>query len=244
MNDPRLLGRIGADRVPLLRTPEPPPGMLAAFRALGDASALVSDVLDELGMAAVVAASDLQPCIPGAVMVGTALTLRNEFEPGNLREKAASQPPMGMHDLVAHNLAVVDNVLVIQGMAGVSNLGGMSARVGRRQGEAGAVVDGGVRDVADFRALGYPVWAAGITPVTGRWRIRTTRINAPVVVRGVAVAPGDIVVADGTGVAFIPLMHAAEVLRRCQARLELDERRCAAIERGVALEELFGRSAA
>jgi regulator of RNase E activity RraA len=238
--DQKLLGRIDPDRVMLPRTPAPPEGLVEGFRALGDASALVSDVLDELGIQGAVAASQLQPCLPGKAMVGVALTLRNETEPGDFAQKAARGAPMGMQDIVAHNLAAPGNVLVVQGVAGISNLGGMSALIGKRQGEVGAIVDGGVRDVADFNSAGYAVWATGVTPVTGRWRIHTTQINGPVSICGIAVAPGDIVVADGTGVAFVPLARAAEVLLRCQDKLKLDDARCAAIARGDSLETLFG----
>jgi len=47
------------------------------------------------------------------------------------------------------------------------------------QGEIGAIVQGGVRDVAHSRALDYPVWASDITPVTGKWRTEPSRSTAP-----------------------------------------------------------------
>ena len=53
-------------------------------------------------------------------------------------------------------------------------MGGNSAQTGRRQGEAGAIVQGGIRDVPHQRAVGYPIWASDITPVTGKSRIGTT----------------------------------------------------------------------
>jgi regulator of RNase E activity RraA len=109
-----------------------------------------------------------------------------------------------MAEFEAHNLALKGDVLVIQGVADVSNMGGLSAQTGRRQGEIGAIVQGGVRDVAHSRALDYPVWASDITPVTGKWRIETMEINGPVQIGEVRVAAGDLVVADDTGVCFIP----------------------------------------
>src|SRR5260370_15395013 len=109
-----------------------------------------------------------------------------------------------MAEFEAHNLALKGDVLVIQGVADVSNMGGLSAQTGRRQGEIGAIVQGGVRDVAQSRALDYPVWASDITPVTGKWRIETMEINGPVQIGEVRVAAGDLVVADDTGVCFIP----------------------------------------
>jgi regulator of RNase E activity RraA len=70
-------------------------------------------------------------------------------------------------------------VLVIEGVHGVSNIGGISAAIGKRQGEIGAVVDGGVRDVSECRAIGYPIWSRDVTPLTGKWRVQTVQINFP-----------------------------------------------------------------
>lgn len=236
------LGRIEASRVKLLRVPRLQPDVIEGFRALGEASPVISDVLDELGIAGAVGASTLRPAWPGGAIVGYALTVRNEREEGEFADKAARNAPMGMHDLVAHNLAQTGDVLVIQGVAGVSNLGGMSAQAGKRQGELGAVVDGGVRDVEHFTASGYPVWSTEVTPITGRWRIRTVEINGAVTIQGIAVAPGDVVVADRTGVCFVPAARAAEVLQHAQKKQAADDERCAAIARGTPLHAMFGNA--
>jgi len=75
-----------------------------------------------------------------------------------------------------------------------------------------------VRDIAHSRALGYPVWASDITPVTGKWRLETVEINGPIQIGGVRVAPGDLVVADDTGVCFIPRDVVLEVLEGAEKR--------------------------
>jgi hypothetical protein len=129
-----------------------------------------------------------------------ALIVRNILQRINPIE-GARQHVNRMAEFEAHNLALKGDVLVIQGVADVSNMGGISAQTGKRQGEIGAIVQGGVRDA---RALDYPVWASDITPVTGKWRIETMEINGPVQIGEVRVAAGDLVVADNTGVCFIP----------------------------------------
>src|SRR5262249_61603284 len=74
----RLTGRIAADRIRLMAVPRPPAGAVERFRALGDSTGIVSDVMDELGISSgVVGASVLRPTIAGAVIVGPALTVHN-----------------------------------------------------------------------------------------------------------------------------------------------------------------------
>ena len=143
-----------------------------------------------------------------------------------------------MAEFEAHNLALPGDVVVVDGVAGISNMGGISAQTGKRQGEAGAVVFGGVRDVAHSRRVGYPVWAAELTPVTGKWRIETVEINGEVVLAGIRVVPGDIVFADETGVCFIPRARAAEVLALAKQKSAPEEAKCKAIDDGVSVADL------
>jgi 4-hydroxy-4-methyl-2-oxoglutarate aldolase len=105
-------------------------------------------------------------------VVGPALTVRNirrRIDP----HVAARENKNGMAEFEAHNLAEDGDVLVISGVSGVSNMGGISAYTAQRQGERGAIVMGGVRDVRHSRSIGYPVWASEITPITGKWRLET-----------------------------------------------------------------------
>jgi 4-hydroxy-4-methyl-2-oxoglutarate aldolase len=82
------------------------------------------------------------------------------------------------------------------------------------------------------------VWASEITPVTGKWRIETIEINGEIVVAGIRVAPGDIVLADDTGVCFIPVARAAEVLAIAKQKSAAEEAKCAAIAAGVPVADL------
>jgi regulator of RNase E activity RraA len=143
-----------------------------------------------------------------------------------------------MAEFEAHNLALPGDVVVIDGVAGISNMGGISAQTGKRQGEAGAIVSGGIRDVSHSRRVEYPLWATEITPVTGKWRIETVEINGDIQIAGIRVSPGDIVVADETGVCFIPIARAAEVLERALAKAAFEEEKCSAIVAGTSVADL------
>jgi regulator of RNase E activity RraA len=233
----RLTGKIAAERIRAFEAPRPAEGLVEGFKALGDCSGVVSDVMDELGITGVVAASTLRPTIAGSVMVGPAFTVRNVVQRGEAYE-AARDHVNGMAEFEAHNLAQPGDVVVIEGVPGVSNMGGISAQTGKRQGEAGAIVDGGVRDVAHSRRVGYPIWSTEVTPATGKWRLQTVELNGEVVVAGARVAPGDIVVADDTGVCFIPRDRAAEVLALAQKKAAAEVAKCEAIDRGVPVWDL------
>ena len=237
MTERKLTGKIDASKIKMFELPPVRDGLLDDFRALGDASGVISDIFDELGITGVLAASFLRPTIPGAIAVGTALTVRNV----PLRQhpyEAARSKVNGMAEFEAHNLAKPGDMVVIQGVSGISNIGGISAQTGKRQGEVGAIVDGGIRDVPHSRAVGYPLWSSEVTPVTGKWRIQTVEINGDIQIGGIRVSPGDIVFADDTGVCFIPLERAEEVLVLAQKKAAAEARKCKLIEEGMPVADL------
>jgi 4-hydroxy-4-methyl-2-oxoglutarate aldolase len=237
MIEKKLTGKIPRERIRFIETPRPPAGIIEGFSALGDATGIVSDVMDELGITGVIGASVLKPTIPGSSIVGPALTVRNIVQREHEYE-AARRHVNKMAEFEAHNLALPGDIVVIDGVAGISNMGGISAQTAKRQGEAGAIVFGGIRDLAHSRRAGYPVWASEITPVTGKWRIETIEINGEIVIAGIRVAPGDIVLADDTGVCFIPVARAAEVLAIARQKSASEEAKCAAIAAGVPVADL------
>src|SRR4051794_13636681 len=84
----KLTGKIAEERIRMWQTPRPPEGVIERFKDLGDASGVVSDVMDELGITGVVGASVLRPTMAGAVIVGPALTVRNIIQRGHPYESA------------------------------------------------------------------------------------------------------------------------------------------------------------
>ena len=210
--------------------------MLERFRSLGDLTGTVSDVLDQLGIVGAVPASVLRPSDPKARIVGRALTVLNRARKESVPQAVATKKS-GLGEINAHRIAKPGDVLVIQGVPNVSSLGGTSATVGKRQGEIGAIVDGGVRDVDHSRGIGYPIWSSSVTPITGKWRVETVGVNVPVAVAGINVAPGDIVLADECGVCFVPKERANEVLAIAQRWTDWEEERLKKLAAGIPLEE-------
>jgi 4-hydroxy-4-methyl-2-oxoglutarate aldolase len=232
-----LTGKVPRERIGTLELPRLPAELIATFRALEDLSGVVSDALDELGIAGAIPSSVLRPTDAGARLCGPALTVLNQPLAVPVA-KAVQANVSRLGEIEAHNLAAAGDVLVIQGVEGVSSMGAISASIGKRQGEAGAVVDGAVRDIAHSRGIGYPVWSKGASPITGKWRIETVAINAPVAICGIAVRPGDLVVADEVGVCFVPYERAADVLATVLRILKYEENRMAQIAAGVTVPDL------
>jgi 4-hydroxy-4-methyl-2-oxoglutarate aldolase len=215
--------------------------VLAGFRALTDLTGTTSDALDELGIVGVVPACVLPPVAAGTRVVGPALTVRNVQRSAQIYSAAAHDRTNTQGESEAHNLAEPGDVLVIQGVMGCSNMGGQSATIARRQGFAGAVVDGTLRDPDQYRSMGWPVWCRGYTPVTGKWRMQTVEVNSVVEICGIQVRPGDLVCADEAGVCFVPAGEAAAVLEVARRIDAGDTRRKQDIEAGIPVAELMNR---
>jgi 4-hydroxy-4-methyl-2-oxoglutarate aldolase len=209
---------------------------LEGFRSLGDLTGTVSDVLDQLGIVGAIPASLLKPSDPTGRIVGRALTVHNRARSDSVPD-AVAQKKSGLGEIKAHRTAKAGDVLVIQGVPNVSSLGGVSASVGKRQGEIGAVVDGGARDVDHSRSIGYPIWSSSVTPITGKWRVETVAVNEPVIIAGVTVHPGDLVLADECGVCFVPIDRANEVLAIARRWAAWEDDRLKKLAAGLSLDE-------
>jgi regulator of RNase E activity RraA len=101
----------------------------------------------------------------------------------------------------------------------IAGMGGLMGTAMSARNFAGAVIDGGVRDVAYLQKIGFPVFATGIVPSTSVHHYRFSGANVALVCDGVPVRAGDIVVADADGVAIVPRESAEKVLALAQ---ELD----------------------
>lgn len=234
----QTLGKLPATAFGMLDLPVIPADILDGFRALPDLTGMASDAMDELGIVGVIPASILKPVDTKSRIVGRALTQLNIPHPLPVPD-AVKTGVSGLAEIESHNISEPGDVLVIQGVDNVSNLGGMAQTIGHRQGQIGAIIDGGARDVDHARDIGYGLWSRSVSPITGKWRVQTVAVNKPVEICGIAVYPGDLVLADDVGVCFIPRERAAEVLARTQRIAAAEKVRVAKIESGAPVSELI-----
>ncbi len=235
----RLMGLIPVERIRAVQIPRPSADVLRRYQALEDPTPLVSDVLDALGINGTIAASVLRPVTPGKCIVGPAVTLRYAADRVQPARGHVDGLRPGLADRDAYAVAEPGDVAVFDaGGREISCMGGLSTTVAHQRGIAASIVWGGVRDVATMRKFEFPVWAAHITPRTGKFRLEAVELNGPVDCAGVQVRPGDLVVADDTGVVIVPSERVEQVLELAEAMAARETRLVALLEQGADLAAL------
>lgn len=96
--------------------------------------------------------------------------------------------------------------------------GGNVCAVAQRRGIAGFVADGLIRDLAEVREAGFPVFARGVIPIPGTKKA-VAPLGGRVLCGGVRVEAGDVVVADEEGVVAVPAARRSDVLAAARAKL-------------------------
>ena len=165
----------------------------------------VSDALDSIGIDGVV--DGLERRSTKDRIVGRVQTMRLSIG----SPTAGGNSHLGTQSV---EQAAPTDVIVVEQTTGVAAAcwGGLLARAAREKGVRGVIVDGPVRDVDEYEEIGLPVFSRSVTPRTARGRIHESGVNVGIDVSDVHVEPGDFVVADGTGVVFIPVAVAERVI--------------------------------
>src|SRR5260370_9593515 len=210
--------------------------LLDGYRHVEVAS--VSDALEQLTGKKMYITHRIGPIFP-TKFAGYALTVRLKKEANNDPEALKGMlSPIDQGAPDSRERMVLEEGIDIAGMGGLMGTA-MSAR-----NFAGAVIDGGVRDVAYLHKSGFPVYALGIVPSTSVYHYLFGGANIPVVCDGVEVKPADIVVADADGVVVVPRAEAGKVLALAQEMDFREHSMYAYIEKLKSIEETvkkFGR---
>jgi 4-hydroxy-4-methyl-2-oxoglutarate aldolase len=195
--------------------------VIDAFRALGAATVHEVSSADDALDPAIHAVWD------GAVVCGPAFTVR--CVPGD---------NLPIHLAVAE--AGPGDVLVVDGGGVVGGYWGQILTVAaQRRGIAGLVIDGGVRDSRDLRALAFPAFARGVG-VQGTVKREPGALRAPVTVGGVRVEQGDLVLGDADGVVRVAAARIGEVLAAARERETKERSVIERLGRGELTVDIYG----
>jgi 3-hexulose-6-phosphate synthase/6-phospho-3-hexuloisomerase len=164
--------------------------------------------------------------VPGTRAVGPAVTVRTT--PGDWSATVR-----------AIDIAEPGQVIVVEaGGEAPAVWGELATESCLVRGIAGLVVDGAVRDVADIRRLGFPVWAKLVCSDAGV--PKGGEINQAITISGQTITPGDWIVADDDGVMVLPLDRAAELAEAAAVLVDREGRLREKIRAGSTLGKVLG----
>ena len=194
----------------------------------------VSDAQDKLGIAGTI--TGIVPLYPTERIAGRAVTVR-------LKTKGDEEAKVHL-GATAVVTADAGDIIVIDhnGRTDVAGWGGILSTAARTKGIAGVIIDGASRDVDEARGLGLPLYGRAATPLTARGRIIEESTNQPIEIAGVAVSPGDYVIADASGIVVVPAARAAEVVPEAERIVERESAMAADVKAGKPVTEVMGAS--
>jgi 4-hydroxy-4-methyl-2-oxoglutarate aldolase len=200
-----------------------PDTVIAALARLG-----VATVHEAMGREGSLMDTGIRPLQQGQSIAGKALTVATpEGDNWALHVALARMQPGEML------------VVTAEGPRPFGYFGEILATAVAARGGVGLVIDGGVRDTAIMRSMGFAVWSRHIS-VDGTVKQRPGQVGGSIRCGGVEVRSGDIVMADDDGVVVVPAAAAGTVLAAAERRAEGEVRLRAAVAAGATTLELLG----
>jgi len=200
--------------------------------------AVISDILDSMGFRNQVLQPGIVPAQPDSrqVLVGRAATVL-----------------VGpRYDVVEHpytnQIAAIDGLMpgevLVCGVGGITNIavwGELFSNAAKARGARGFLTDGCHRDTRMVLDLGFPVYSRGPRPVDISGRGSVISVGRPIEVAGVAVRPGDVVVAEVDGIVIVPQEVAEETVSRAFEKVAKEDGAREDLRAGVLLSEVWSK---
>jgi 4-hydroxy-4-methyl-2-oxoglutarate aldolase len=152
------------------------------------------------------------------------------------------------HDDTQLRLEMLDHILpgtvsmwACGGSTACAHWGEMMSTAALQRGCAGAVIDGGVRDLDFIDAMDYPVFASFKCSASsvGRWDIHAYQV--PIRIGEVVIHPGDFVLGDSDGVVVVPKDLTFEILEAAENLYQRESGMRAELRRGLPVKDAYAR---
>jgi 4-hydroxy-4-methyl-2-oxoglutarate aldolase len=192
----------------------------------------VSDAIDLLGLTGTVIG--IRPMWSCNKVIGRAVTV--QLGPKGSRESSRHLGTTAIESAFPGDIIVVDH----RGRTDVAGWGGILSIAANVKGLAGVIVDGACRDVDECKEMGFPVYARAPVPLTARGRVVEYSCNEEIIVGGVSVKPGDLVIADGSGVVFVRSDKAEEIISQAEVLAQKEAQMAKAVKSGTPVGEVMG----
>jgi len=201
-------------------------------------TAVLSDVLDDVGIRAQALPPRIRPLDENLVLAGFART-------GLFRDVyhvAEDENPYALEIAILDDLNAGDVMIFGCGASGrIAPWGELLTTAARARGARGAVTDVLVRDVRGIRSVHFPVYHGGIAPLDSKGRGKVVDIDIPIECAGVRVEPGDLVFGDVDGAVIVPRRAEEDVLARAFDKVARENTTRDELLRGAKLKDVYDR---
>lgn len=196
-------------------------------------TAVIGDVLDQLGRTHQFLPQPIRPLLPGMRLAGRAMPVlvADAFGP--------QAKPFGLLTEALDDLRPGEVYVGLGATLPNAMWGEILTAASRARGAVGAVVDGFHRDTVKVLEQPFPVFSRGPYAQDSAVRMVVRDFRTPIEIAGVAIRPGDLIVGDIDGVLVVPADVEAEAIERALAKASAENLVRAAIERGMSATEAF-----
>lgn len=196
-------------------------------------SALLSDILDDLGVNGVLS-SNFQVNLPNNKIFGRAKTLQIDLCPDDEDFKKIYDS-LNLYDHIVTN----DVIVVANKVPDFAFFGELNANLALRSGASGAIIDGVTRDTRETADMGFPVFSKGNYCKDTRKRGIVTSKNKTVIIDGISIHKDDLIFGDRDGIVVIPRKFEHQVIETAFQKLQNEKLILIDVAKGVHTSELI-----
>ncbi|MDR4887491.1 RraA family protein [Fredinandcohnia sp. QZ13] len=199
-------------------------------------SAVLVDILDELGYRNQGMDHTIRPVDPSFKIVGYAFTIlaTDVYE---IPKEPYKKELQAIDELKQDHVVVATT----NGSTSSGFWGELLSTAAQVKGSRGAVIDGLTRDSEKIREIGYPVFARGYSPYDSKGRTDVIDYNVPIKCGNILVFPGDLVFADHDGIAVVPKQLIEPVLQKALEKVNGENEMRKALQNGMGVVSAFNK---